>query len=182
MHRNAFQDLPTLLRFVRREIPFISQLERSPVIDRQLTRGAVAGTNDQKRGTGQLHRLAAMRVSLQGYFETSRVGSLLGEGIRRMKVKSIHVSWRRAELLHCIACRPNRNSIECDDRQQPHFSGFICGKRMTSRIDSWLVSNIVSLSIPTPRPAVGGIPYSRARRKSSSSTCASSSPRSFSLI
>jgi hypothetical protein len=42
-------------------------------------------------------------------------------------------------------------------------SGRICGNRMTSRIDGESVKNITSRSIPTPRPAVGGIPYSNAR-------------------
>lgn len=59
-----------------------------------------------------------------------------------------------------------------------HRSGLICGKNSTSRIDSWLVIIMAKRSIPIPRPAVGGIPYSMARRKSSSNCMASSSPLS----
>ena len=40
--------------------------------------------------------------------------------------------------------------------------------RMTSRIVVWPVSNITSRSMPTPSPPVGGMPCSRAKRKSSS--------------
>ena len=39
-----------------------------------------------------------------------------------------------------------------------HPAGFICGKRMTSRIEAASVSSMTSLSIPIPSPAVGGIP------------------------
>jgi hypothetical protein len=53
------------------------------------------------------------------------------------------------------------------------FSGFIWGKKRTSRMDSCPVSSMVSRSIPMPRPAAGGMPYSRARIKSSSRTWAS---------
>jgi hypothetical protein len=42
-------------------------------------------------------------------------------------------------------------------------SGRMCGKRMTSRIEGESVKNMTSRSIPTPSPAVGGIPYSSAR-------------------
>ena len=48
-------------------------------------------------------------------------------------------------------------------------SGLSIGKRITSRMFGWSVSTIISLSIPSPTPPVGGMPYSRARRKSSSS-------------
>ena len=37
------------------------------------------------------------------------------------------------------------------------------GKRITSRIDAESVKSMASRSIPMPSPAVGGIPYSRAR-------------------
>ena len=46
------------------------------------------------------------------------------------------------------------------------FSGRICGKNITSCIEVLFVNSIVSLSIPIPIPEVGGIPYSRALRKS----------------
>jgi len=42
-------------------------------------------------------------------------------------------------------------------------TGLISGKRITSRIDGESVRIIVRRSIPIPSPAVGGIPYSRAR-------------------
>ena len=41
--------------------------------------------------------------------------------------------------------------------------GRISGNRMTSRMEGLLVSSITSRSMPTPSPAVGGRPYSRAR-------------------
>lgn len=43
-----------------------------------------------------------------------------------------------------------------------HSSGFIVGKRMTSRMVSELVSSMTQRSMPIPRPPVGGRPYSRA--------------------
>lgn len=49
-----------------------------------------------------------------------------------------------------------------------HFSGRNCGKRTTSRIEAWFVNSMTRRSMPMPSPAVGGIPYSNARRKSSS--------------
>src|SRR6056297_2943001 len=59
---------------------------------------------------------------------------------------------------------------------QAVYSGFICGKKSTALIESELVMIIERRSIPIPIPAVGGIPYSIARRKSSSTVIASSSP------
>jgi hypothetical protein len=38
------------------------------------------------------------------------------------------------------------------------------------------VRNMAMRSMPMPQPPVGGSPHSRARQKSSSRTCASSSP------
>src|SRR5499427_7034912 len=51
------------------------------------------------------------------------------------------------------------------------------GKRITSRMEAESVKSMVRRSMPMPSPAVGGMPYSRARTKSSSIQCASSSPR-----
>ena len=45
----------------------------------------------------------------------------------------------------------------------PAASGRRWGKRITSRIDGWLAKSMTSRSIPIPSPAVGGMPYSRAR-------------------
>ena len=45
-----------------------------------------------------------------------------------------------------------------------HPSRFNCGNRMTSRIDGASVSSMTSRSMPIPSPAVGGSPYSMARR------------------
>src|SRR5690606_7115030 len=61
------------------------------------------------------------------------------------------------------------------------FCGRMCGNRITSRIDGELVSSITRRSMPMPSPAVGGMPYSRARTKSASKCMASSSPASLSL-
>ena len=47
-------------------------------------------------------------------------------------------------------------------------------------MDAALVSNITRRSTPMPRPPVGGIPYSSAVRKSSSTSHASSSPAALS--
>ena len=58
----------------------------------------------------------------------------------------------------------------------PVLIGFIVGNNKTSLIVEAFVKNITSLSIPIPIPPVGGIPYSRAVRKSSSIIFASSSP------
>jgi len=65
-----------------------------------------------------------------------------------------------------------------------HYSaiGFMVGKSRTSRIDAASVRNITRRSMPIPRPPVGGIPNSKARRKSSSISLASSSPLARSSI
>src|SRR5690606_34895535 len=42
-------------------------------------------------------------------------------------------------------------------------SGRSKGKAITSRIEGWPVSAITSRSMPIPKPAAGGIPYSSAR-------------------
>lgn len=46
---------------------------------------------------------------------------------------------------------------------QPKTSGRICGKSRTSRIEGESVKSMAKRSMPTPNPAVGGIPYSSAR-------------------
>ena len=43
------------------------------------------------------------------------------------------------------------------------YSGLICGNNNTSLIEGELVKNITNRSTPIPSPAVGGMPYSRAR-------------------
>ena len=50
--------------------------------------------------------------------------------------------------------------------EHSRFSGRICGNSSTSCMEALLVSSMQSRSIPKPMPDVGGIPYSRARRKS----------------
>jgi len=52
----------------------------------------------------------------------------------------------------------------------------IAGKSTTSLIEVLPERTIIKRSIPNPAPPVGGIPCSRARRKSSSKGCVSSSP------
>lgn len=49
---------------------------------------------------------------------------------------------------------------EGDQRGSPF--GRMSGKRITSRIEGEPVKSIASRSIPTPSPAVGGMPYERA--------------------
>ena len=51
-----------------------------------------------------------------------------------------------------------------DGANSQSCSGRSVGNRMTSRIDVVSVSSITRRSMPMPRPAVGGSPYSRARR------------------
>jgi hypothetical protein len=50
---------------------------------------------------------------------------------------------------------------------------FMSGKAMTSRMLGLSVSSITRRSMPMPMPAVGGMPYSSACTKSSSSTTCS---------
>ena len=50
------------------------------------------------------------------------------------------------------------------DGEHQSCSGRSVGNRMTSRIDVVSVRSITRRSMPMPRPAVGGRPYSRARR------------------
>ena len=61
------------------------------------------------------------------------------------------------------------------------ISGFNNGKGITSLIDALLVINIISLSMPMPNPPVGGMPISKAFKKSSSIQWASRSPLSLYL-
>lgn len=51
--------------------------------------------------------------------------------------------------------------------------GFNCGNRITSRMLSWPRSIMHRRSMPMPMPPAGGMPCSRATRKSSSSFCCS---------
>ena len=47
-------------------------------------------------------------------------------------------------------------------RQRPAAFGRMSGKRITSRIEREFVKSIARRSIPTPSPAVGGMPYESA--------------------
>ena len=58
-------------------------------------------------------------------------------------------------------------------------SGRSSGKAMTSLMVAESVSSMISRSMPMPMPPVGGMPCSRAVRKSSSTPHASSSPAAF---
>ena len=60
---------------------------------------------------------------------------------------------------------PRQQIPQCDEQLEGGHSlrGRISGKRMTSRMEGLLVSSITRRSMPTPSPAVGGRPYSRAR-------------------
>ena len=49
-----------------------------------------------------------------------------------------------------------------------NYSGFIVGKRMMSRMLGASVMSMITRSMPTPRPPVGGSPTSRALTKSRS--------------
>mmetsp|Transcript_5474 Transcript_5474/g.15089 ORF Transcript_5474/g.15089 Transcript_5474/m.15089 type:complete len:290 (-) Transcript_5474:337-1206(-) len=59
-------------------------------------------------------------------------------------------------------------------------SGLSSGKAMTSRMEGASARSMTRRSIPMPMPAVGGMPISRACRKSSSTPHASSSPAALS--
>ena len=60
---------------------------------------------------------------------------------------------------------PRQQIAQRDEELEGSHSlrGRISGNRMTSRMERLLVSSITSRSMPTPSPAVGGRPYSRAR-------------------
>ena len=67
-----------------------------------------------------------------------------------------------------IARCTNNRPVEKSAGLNTAYRGRSVGKRMTSRMCVWSVRSMTSRSTPMPRPPVGGIPYSRARRKSSS--------------
>ena len=69
-----------------------------------------------------------------------------------------------------------QSPVRCShSNKHPHcFFGLSNGNRITSRMDSAPVSNIVSRSIPMPIPPAGGMPCSSASRNSSSIFCFSS--------
>ena len=56
-----------------------------------------------------------------------------------------------------------KGDVELEGNSSCHSRFLISGNRITSRIDWLFVSSITSRSMPTPSPAVGGSPYSRAR-------------------
>ncbi|MBF8293591.1 MAG: hypothetical protein HW389_136 [Bacteroidetes bacterium] len=84
--------------------------------------------------------------------------------------RSVSVSSRRARHNRCTNVRNESVPTElnspgyCCTRTISYFSGFIWGKKITSRMESLFVRSIVNRSMPMPSPAVGGIPYSNARR------------------
>ena len=62
------------------------------------------------------------------------------------------------------SCRERRASARLTSRLRlDYVSGRMYGNSSTSRIDGEFVNSITSRSMPTPRPAVGGMPYSSAR-------------------
>ena len=52
---------------------------------------------------------------------------------------------------------PRREEISLGKKERDHF-GRINGNRMTSRMDGEFVKSIARRSMPTPSPAVGGMP------------------------
>ena len=117
--------------------------------------------------------------------ERHRAVTLLGPEITQADeyfVRSFHDT--KNEIVHAALERnterilPVSNSAFRTPHSTRHFSFFICGNRMTSRMELEPVSSMTSRSMPMPSPAAGGMPYSSARMKSSSIWCASSSPAS----
>jgi len=78
---------------------------------------------------------------------------------------------------HRAEDRHHRERAGTLDRRGRHCRSVLrWGKRITSRRFGASARTMVSRSIPIPRPPVGGMPYSRALRKSSSMGWASASP------
>ena len=66
-----------------------------------------------------------------------------------------------------VAARWSHRQPACDEPVESLHSacsGRMVGNRITSRIDTWLVSSMTRRSTPMPTPPVGGMPYSSARR------------------
>lgn len=72
-----------------------------------------------------------------------------------------------------------RNALGEVRHYPPRYSFLNKGKAITSLIAGLSVSTMTRRSIPIPMPAVGGIPLSKAVKKSSSTPQASSSPIAF---
>lgn len=98
------------------------------------------------------------RNTNQGSFEKSVIIVLF----RRVKISRYVV-----HFIELIDIYPHQSFLmwKCKSYSE---SGFIVGKSKTSRMDALSVSSITSRSSPKPRPPVGGIPYSSAVTKSSS--------------
>ena len=59
--------------------------------------------------------------------------------------------------------KPRRASAACGPGSSYLHSGRISGNRITSRMEGESVNSMTRRSMPMPSPAVGGMPYSRAR-------------------
>src|SRR5205085_11797125 len=70
-----------------------------------------------------------------------------------------HADARHHDRVRAAACAPE---ITAGDARFDHARGRINGKRITSRIDDETVRIIATRAMPTPSPAVGGMPYSSA--------------------
>ena len=64
---------------------------------------------------------------------------------------------------HREAADPRIEDADGRAVQCAYASGRSCGNAITSRIEGESVKNMTSRSMPTPSPAVGGMPYSSAR-------------------
>ena len=76
-----------------------------------------------------------------------------GEGVKALKQRK-----KAKDLAFAFFDYATRRGVYWNS----YTSGFIVGKSNTSLIDALSVRSITSLSIPKPRPPVGGIPYSSA--------------------
>src|SRR5690606_4213354 len=118
--------------------------------------------------------------------DAQQVAALVAMHRRRrtpgLEVRGLHPPLRggepvREDLIEDRVLDPLRRAARHGLRPRAGaHSGLRSGNSTTSRMLGASANSIASLSMPSPRPPVGGIPYSSATRKSSSRRWASSSP------
>src|SRR5690606_17123918 len=116
--------------------------------------------------------------------DAEEVAALVAVDSRRrtpgLQVRRLHQAVRGGETVgeHLVEDRvlhPVRRAREGGTcRPWRAQSGLSSGNSTTSRMLGTSASSIANLSMPRPRPPVGGMPYSNAAMKSSSSRWASS--------
>ena len=134
-------------------------------------------TLDPTRGKTYASPGGIQHVSSAGKFQGAHLSVFRLRAARRVGARNSFRRPRRESTLLRNEFRAPKK-LRCAQFQvrfvpADQVRGRSCGNRITSRMLSWPRSIMHNRSIPTPMPPAGGIPCSRATRKSSSSFCCS---------